>query len=93
MLTVNQVFGLLKKDFLFEVRHLFQFGAILGFMLGIAYLFYFYSGEQTERAWSLSYWFSFFFLFSSSVNIMSAKNPPQNTFFVKECYHVDIIIG
>ena len=93
MLTVNQVFGLLKKDFLFEVRHLFQFGAILGFMLGIAYLFYFYSGEQTERAWSLSYWFSFLFICFFCGNKIFVNELGDSKLYTMQLIHPNIQFG
>ena len=58
----HQVAALIRRDFLFEWRNLYQIGAILGFMLGVSYIFYFYSGEISARSWSLAYWVSLLFL-------------------------------
>ncbi|MBK8449596.1 MAG: hypothetical protein WAS55_00940 [Saprospiraceae bacterium] len=54
--------SLLRKEFLFEWRSLYQIGGLLSFLIGVSYLVYFFSGEINARHWNLMYWIIFLFL-------------------------------
>lgn len=68
LFPLGSIFSLLKKDYRFELRNLYQLGGIIGFVLGISYVYYFYSADINARSWSLAYWMSFMFIsfFSAS---------------------------
>jgi len=60
--------SLLHKELIFEWRSLFQLGGLIGFLLGVSYLVYFFAGDLSFRVWNLMYWIIFLFLifFSAS---------------------------
>lgn len=57
------MFGsILRKEFLFEWRSLFQLGGLISFLFSVSYLVYFFGGQLTVRIWNLLYWIIFLFI-------------------------------
>ncbi|HEX5626357.1 MAG TPA: hypothetical protein VFX48_10090 [Saprospiraceae bacterium] len=58
----NRFLTLLRKEFIFEWRGLYQLGGLVSFLMGVSYLVYFFSGDIQPKVWNLMYWIIFLFL-------------------------------
>ena len=56
------VLALIRKDLLFEWRSLYQISGLLAFLLGVAYLIYFFVGSPILETWNLLFWLVLLFL-------------------------------
>ena len=54
--------ALIRKDLLFEWRSLYQISGLLAFLLGVAYLIYFFVGSPILETWNLLFWLVLLFL-------------------------------
>ncbi len=65
-LTLRQymkiLIALIRKDVLFEWRSLYQISGLMAFLLGVAYLIYFFVGSPILETWNLLFWLVLLFL-------------------------------